>query len=204
MSKYPEHIDQGAGVGVALGWCRLDVSQELKVLFSVWGCGCDQGFVFCLARLGVRATWQQNRKEKIITKHKKRREWRKTKIYTRIPFNFWTSWILGLINPVPPIVIQQMLFPVHSGTKCFFRSQVYTVPGALSTGAKRLGHKDDQSPLSCDDIKNSWSYTPTPPISTDKNSFKFAIQSLIPWVYIVQRKLWQCLCIRYTFFQVSR
>jgi len=36
------------------------------------------------------------------------------------------------------------------------------VPEALSSGAKRLNHKNDHSPPSSTEVKNAWSYISTP------------------------------------------
>jgi hypothetical protein len=38
------------------------------------------------------------------------------------------------------------------------------IPGALSLGIKRPGREADHSPPTSVEVKNEWSYNPTPPI----------------------------------------
>jgi len=38
------------------------------------------------------------------------------------------------------------------------------VPGSLSLGVEQLGHEADYSPPCSAEVKNSWSYTFTPPV----------------------------------------
>jgi hypothetical protein len=46
----------------------------------------------------------------------------------------------------------------------FSQSPIQSVPGALSLEIKRQGREADQSPPSSTEVKNTWSYTSTPPI----------------------------------------
>jgi hypothetical protein len=41
---------------------------------------------------------------------------------------------------------------------------IQRVPGDLSPGVKRPGREADHIPLSSTEVKNTWSYTSTPPI----------------------------------------
>jgi hypothetical protein len=55
---------------------------------------------------------------------------------------------------------------------------VCNVPGALSTGTKRLGRKPDQSLPRSADVTNSWRYTLKSPVyihGTDKDDFTFTM-----------------------------
>jgi hypothetical protein len=44
------------------------------------------------------------------------------------------------------------------------QSRIQCAPGVLCTGIKRPGRETDHSPPSSTEVRNVWSYTPTPPI----------------------------------------
>jgi hypothetical protein len=54
--------------------------------------------------------------------------------------------------------------------------RIQWVPGALSPGIKQQGHEADHSPPSSAEVKNEWSYTPTPP-------YVFMVGTSVPFTF---------------------
>jgi hypothetical protein len=136
MSKHLKHIDPRAGVDVALPRCSWRQSRNAGSVLTVGGRSTDTGFFVAfisrLASPAVKSVRIQNvsyvvtsssnacdgwwgggggdeKLKELRNTNTKGREWRKNDKNTPTSSTSWSSWIFRLINPVPSILIQQML-----------------------------------------------------------------------------------------------
>jgi hypothetical protein len=76
-----------------------------------------------------------------------------------------TGWTIGVLGFDSRRGLGIFLFTTASRTALGpTQPPIEWVPGALSLGVKRPGREADHSPPSSAEVKNSWSYTSTPPI----------------------------------------